>query len=66
MAETSCLNFTFQMDSVNTDESLDLENTLWTNCVIASGQATGVVIYTGKTLGNFSKFGVENTKGFGF
>ncbi|CAG9766380.1 unnamed protein product [Ceutorhynchus assimilis] len=36
-----------RLDSVNTDESLDLENTLWTNCVIASGQATGVVIYTG-------------------
>ncbi|XP_049821465.1 probable phospholipid-transporting ATPase IIA isoform X2 [Aethina tumida] len=36
-----------RMDSVNNDESLDLENTLWTNCVIASGQATGVVIYTG-------------------
>ncbi|KAF7283909.1 hypothetical protein GWI33_022738 [Rhynchophorus ferrugineus] len=36
-----------RMDSVNSDESLDLENTLWTNCVIASGQATGVVIYTG-------------------
>lgn len=26
---------------------MDLENTLWTNCVIASGQALGVVIYTG-------------------
>ncbi|CAG9863244.1 unnamed protein product [Phyllotreta striolata] len=36
-----------RLDSSNTDESLDLENTLWTNCVIASGQATGVVIYTG-------------------
>lgn len=36
-----------RLDSVNSDESLDLENTLWTNCVIASGQATGVVIYTG-------------------
>ncbi|XP_018567558.1 probable phospholipid-transporting ATPase IIB isoform X1 [Anoplophora glabripennis] len=36
-----------RMDSLNNDESLDLENTLWTNCVIASGQATGVVIYTG-------------------
>ncbi|XP_066259510.1 probable phospholipid-transporting ATPase IIB isoform X1 [Euwallacea similis] len=34
-------------DSLNNDEGLDLENTLWTNCVIASGQATGVVIYTG-------------------
>lgn len=38
------------MDSLNSDESLDLENTLWTNCVIASGQATGVVIYTGKFI----------------
>ncbi|KAG5872559.1 hypothetical protein JTB14_033978 [Gonioctena quinquepunctata] len=36
-----------RLDSLNTDESLDLENTLWTNCVVASGQATGVVIYTG-------------------
>ncbi|XP_060536480.1 probable phospholipid-transporting ATPase IIB isoform X2 [Cylas formicarius] len=36
-----------RLDSVNSDESLDLANTLWTNCVIASGQATGVVIYTG-------------------
>lgn len=29
------------------EESLDVENTLWTNCVIASGQAVGVVVYTG-------------------
>ncbi|VEN33802.1 unnamed protein product [Callosobruchus maculatus] len=36
-----------RLDSMNGDESLDLENTLWTNCVIASGQATGLVIYTG-------------------
>lgn len=36
-----------RVDSINCDESLDLENTLWTNCVIASGQATGLVIYTG-------------------
>ncbi|XP_065168811.1 probable phospholipid-transporting ATPase IIB isoform X2 [Atheta coriaria] len=34
-------------DSPNSSEGLDLENTLWTNCVIASGQALGVVIYTG-------------------
>lgn len=34
-------------DSTGGNESLDLENTLWTNCVIASGQALGVVIYTG-------------------
>lgn len=40
------------MDTVNSDESLDLENTLWTNCVIASGQATGVVIYTGNSKGD--------------
>ncbi|CAH1163844.1 unnamed protein product [Phaedon cochleariae] len=36
-----------RQDLINSDESLDLENTLWTNCVVASGQATGVVIYTG-------------------
>lgn len=36
-----------RLDSSTSDESLDLENTLWTNCVIASGQAVGVVIYTG-------------------
>ncbi|XP_022904487.2 probable phospholipid-transporting ATPase IIA isoform X1 [Onthophagus taurus] len=34
-------------DAMNGDESLDLRNTLWTNCIIASGQALGVVIYTG-------------------
>lgn len=34
-------------DCNNSDESLDLENTLWTNCVIASGKALGLVIYTG-------------------
>ncbi|KAF5305095.1 hypothetical protein FQA39_LY09357 [Lamprigera yunnana] len=34
-------------DTLSGDESLDLENTLWTNCVIASGQALGLVIYTG-------------------
>ena len=28
--------------------SLNLENTLWSNCVIASGQAIGVVVYTGR------------------
>ncbi|KRT85253.1 hydrolase [Oryctes borbonicus] len=34
-------------DAANTDESLDLRNTLWSNCIIASGQALGLVIYTG-------------------
>ena len=29
-------------------EGLSLENTLWANTVIASSNATGIVIYTGK------------------
>lgn len=29
------------------EESLDLENTLWANCVLASGTALGAVVYTG-------------------
>lgn len=36
-----------RLDTSSGDESLDLENTLWSNCVIASGQATGLVVYTG-------------------
>ncbi|XP_039745111.1 probable phospholipid-transporting ATPase IIB isoform X2 [Pararge aegeria] len=28
-------------------DSLDIENTLWSGCVVASGQVTGLVIYTG-------------------
>ncbi|CAB3221059.1 unnamed protein product [Arctia plantaginis] len=28
-------------------DSLEIENTLWSGCVVASGQATGLVIYTG-------------------
>lgn len=28
-------------------ESLDVENTLWANCVVANGTALGVVVYTG-------------------
>lgn len=28
-------------------DALDIENTLWSGCVVASGQATGLVIYTG-------------------
>lgn len=35
---------------------MDLENTLWTNCVIASGQATGVVIYTGTVIIFYKNF----------
>lgn len=29
-------------------ESLNLENTLWTNTVLANGKALGLVIFTGK------------------
>jgi phospholipid-translocating ATPase len=29
------------------EDSLDLENTLWANTVVASGTATGIVVYTG-------------------
>lgn len=31
----------------NGEESLDVENTLWANCVVASGSALGAVVYTG-------------------
>ncbi|XP_059477594.1 probable phospholipid-transporting ATPase IIB isoform X2 [Neocloeon triangulifer] len=34
-------------DGVPSEESLDVENTLWANCVVASGTALGLVIYTG-------------------
>lgn len=30
------------------DESLSIENTLWSDTVVASGTAVGVVVYTGK------------------
>ncbi|XP_048481899.1 probable phospholipid-transporting ATPase IIB [Plutella xylostella] len=35
-----------RLDEEETD-SLEIENTLWSGCVVASGQATGLVIYTG-------------------
>ncbi|CAH0381213.1 unnamed protein product [Bemisia tabaci] len=40
---------TFKMDDSdrNGEESLDVENTLWANCVVASGSALGAVVYTG-------------------
>ncbi|XP_049763224.1 probable phospholipid-transporting ATPase IIA isoform X1 [Schistocerca cancellata] len=34
-------------DGFGSEDSLDVENTLWANCVVASGSALGVVIYTG-------------------
>ena len=36
-----------QMDETQTEESLNIENTLWANTVVASGTAVGLVIYTG-------------------
>lgn len=36
-----------QSDGHGSSESLDVENTLWANCVVASGTALGVVVYTG-------------------
>lgn len=38
---------TFSKEGGTEEDSLDLENTLWANTVIAAGRATGVVIYTG-------------------
>ena len=35
------------MDGTQTEESLNIENTLWANTVVASGTAVGLVIYTG-------------------
>ncbi|KAL3860831.1 hypothetical protein ACJMK2_010896, partial [Sinanodonta woodiana] len=34
-------------DVVGNEDSLSIENTLWTNTVVASGTAVGVVVYTG-------------------
>ncbi|XP_075225291.1 putative phospholipid-transporting ATPase IIB isoform X2 [Lycorma delicatula] len=38
---------TFTRHDCGGEESLDLENTLWANCVLASGTALGAVVYTG-------------------
>ncbi|KAK7867266.1 hypothetical protein R5R35_000250 [Gryllus longicercus] len=34
-------------DGHGSEDALDVENTLWANCVVASGSALGVVVYTG-------------------
>lgn len=40
--------FSRQDSQDNTEEeSLDLQNTLWANTVVAAGSATGIVVYTG-------------------
>ncbi|XP_055302902.1 probable phospholipid-transporting ATPase IIA isoform X2 [Sitodiplosis mosellana] len=38
---------TFTKEGGTEEDSLDLENTLWANTVVAAGRATGVIIYTG-------------------
>lgn len=43
--------FTMHSTSVSEESStigLNLQNTLWSNCVVASGQAVGVIVYTGR------------------
>jgi phospholipid-translocating ATPase len=38
---------TFSRQEGTEEESLDLQNTLWANTVVAAGSATGIVVYTG-------------------
>lgn len=39
--------FSRQQQDGSEEESLDLQNTLWANTVVAAGSATGIVVYTG-------------------
>lgn len=38
---------TFSRQEGSEEESLDLQNTMWANTVVAAGSATGIVVYTG-------------------
>lgn len=38
---------TFAKQTGSEEESLDVENTIWANTVVAAGTATGIVVYTG-------------------
>lgn len=40
----------FSMGMKQEDDSLDVENTLWANTVVAAGTATGIVVYTGTNI----------------
>merc|ERR1711976_724891 len=40
-------SFIGKFTSDSTEESLSIENTIWSNTVVASGTAIGFVIYTG-------------------
>ena len=42
------LGIYLQTDDSVDNEPLSIENTLWTNTVVASGTALGLVIYTGR------------------
>lgn len=44
--------FSQQEQNGSEEESLDLQNTLWANTVVAAGSATGIVVYTGEYLLN--------------
>ncbi|XP_050684592.1 probable phospholipid-transporting ATPase IIB isoform X2 [Leptidea sinapis] len=50
-----------RMDEEESD-SLDIENTLWSGCVVASGQATGLVIYTGSETRSVMNNAVPRSK----
>ncbi|XP_022113742.2 probable phospholipid-transporting ATPase IIB [Pieris rapae] len=50
-----------RLDEEETD-SLDIENTLWSGCVVASGQATGLVIYTGSETRSVMNNAVPRSK----
>ncbi|KAL0849800.1 hypothetical protein ABMA28_011743 [Loxostege sticticalis] len=43
-------------------DSLDIENTLWSGCVVASGQATGLIIYTGSETRSVMNNAVPRSK----
>ncbi|KAJ6649236.1 putative phospholipid-transporting ATPase IIB [Pseudolycoriella hygida] len=38
---------TFAKQTSSEEDSLDVENTIWANTVVAAGTATGIVVYTG-------------------
>ncbi|XP_026726480.1 probable phospholipid-transporting ATPase IIB [Trichoplusia ni] len=50
-----------RLDEGETD-SLHIENTLWSGCVVASGQATGLIIYTGSETRSVMNNAVPRSK----
>ena len=45
-----------------TEESLNIENTIWCNTVIASGSIVGVTIYTGNHTKTSMNTSIPSTK----